>query len=200
MAIEDWLAAHVRVSSKEHKRITTDDKLTFFQQLATLVSSGTPLLEALELAGQQSQSTQMQTVLGEVAGRVAAGGSLHDVLGDYRHIFEDHWIELIGIGEVSGKMAMVLGDLNGQIRESNEMRRKVVGALIYPCILLLVAVLVIVVMLWFVVPTFADMFEEMGAELPGITKFVVSASDFVAYAAWARTGEGAQPGFATGGG
>jgi len=94
-------------------------------------------------------------------------------------VFEDHWIELIGVGEVSGKMSMVLCDLNAQIREANDMRRKVTGALIYPSILLIVAVAVVIVMLWVVVPTFADMFEEMGAELPGITQFVMNASDFV---------------------
>jgi len=179
MAFEDWFLAHVRVSNKEHKRITTDDKLTFFQQLATLVSSGTPLVEAIQLAAEQSQSTRMRAVLEEVAGRVAAGGSLHAVLGEYRHVFQDHWIELIGIGEVSGKMTMILCDLNSQIRESNEMRRKVTGAMIYPSVLLTVAVVVVTVMLWVVVPTFADMFEEMGAELPGITQFVMNASDFV---------------------
>ena len=74
---------------------------------------------------------------------------------------------------------MVLQDLNQQVREANETRRKVTGALVYPVILLIVAVLVLIVMLWVVVPTFADMFKEMNAELPGITKFVMSASDFI---------------------
>ncbi len=179
MTFEDWLLTRARVSAKEHKRITLDDKLTFFQQLSTLVASGTPLVGALQIAARQSQSTRMRTVLEDIAGRVAAGGSLHAVMEDYRHVFEDHWIELIGIGEVSGKMTMVLCDLNAQIRESCETRRKVIGALIYPIILLLVAVMVVIAMLWVVVPTFADMFEEMGAELPGITQFVMSASDFI---------------------
>jgi type IV pilus assembly protein PilC len=94
-------------------------------------------------------------------------------------VFEDHWVELIGIGEVTGKMDMVLQDLNKQIRESSETRRKVKGAIMYPIILLIVAVVVIVVMLWFVVPTFANMFNEMNAELPGITQFVLNVSDFI---------------------
>ncbi|OHB82769.1 MAG: type II secretory pathway, component PulF [Planctomycetes bacterium RBG_16_64_12] len=179
MALEDWLLKRIRISGKDHRRITRDDKLTLFQQLATLVASGTPLLEALRLAARQSRSTQMRLVLDGIADGVAAGSSLHDALSDYRHVFEDHWIELIGIGEVSGKMSMVLGDLNAQIRESSEMRRKVVGALIYPSILLTVAVTVVIVMLWVVVPTFANMFKEMGAELPGITQFVMRASDFI---------------------
>lgn len=180
MAFEDWFLAHARVSSKEHKRVTLDDKMTFFQQLATLVSSGTPLVQAIQIAAQQTQSAQLREILTEIAGRVAAGCSLHSVMTGHRNVFEDHWIELIGTGEVSGKMGMVLCDLNRQIRESRETRRKVTGAMIYPIILLIVAVAVVVVMLWVVVPRFADMFRELGAELPGITRFVMGVSDFIA--------------------
>lgn len=179
MALEDRLLAHVRISSKKHRRVTADDKLALFQQLATLISSGTPLVDAIELAARQSASLRMRAVLEEIAGRVTAGGSLRDVMSEYRDVFEDHWIELIGIGEVSGKMSMVLRELNQQVREANETRRKVIGSLFYPIILLIVAVLVVVLMLWLVVPTFANMFDEMGAELPGITQFVLSASDFI---------------------
>ena len=100
-------------------------------------------------------------------------------MADHRDVFEDHWIELIGVGEVTGKMAMVLCDLNIQIRESTETRRKVKGSLMYPIVLLIVAVLVIVIMLWFVVPTFGGMFEEMNAKLPAITEYVLGVSDFI---------------------
>ena len=179
MAFEDWCLAHARISGKQHKRVALDDKMAFFQQLATLVSSGTPLLEAISIAAEQSQSRRLRAILREVAGRVAAGSSLHAVLGDYREIFEDHWIEVVGTGEVSGKMGMVLCELNVQIRESCETRRKVVGALTYPIILLIVAVAVVACMLWFVVPTFANMFREMNAKLPSVTQYVMSASDFI---------------------
>lgn len=179
MARGNWFIEHARVSSKKHKKVTLDDKVTFFQQLSTLVASGTPLLEAIETCAEQSQSLRMGEILKEVAGRVAAGASLHSVLREHRKVFEDHWIELVGIGEVSGEMSMVLLDLNKQILESSETRRKVKGALMYPVILLVVAVLLIVAMLSFVVPTFADMFKEMGAELPAITQFVMDMSDNV---------------------
>lgn len=181
MASEDWFLEHARVASKQHARIKLDDKVAFFQQLATLVCSGTPLVDAIRMAAQQSQSTQMRAMLEETAARVAAGCSLHAALSGYRNVFEDHWIELVGIGEISGKMGMVLADLNKQIRESSETRRKVTGALTYPMILVLVAVLVVTVMLWYVVPTFAGMFNEMGAELPAITRFVMDASDFIVH-------------------
>ena len=87
MAFEDWFLTRARVSSKEHKRVTLDDKMMFFQQLATLVSSGTPLLEAIQVAAGQSQSIRMRQILEEVAGRVAAGCSLREVLVNYRDVF-----------------------------------------------------------------------------------------------------------------
>ena len=76
MAFEDWFIARARVSSKPHKKVTMDDKMTFFQQLSTLISSGTPLLQAINISAEQSQSTKMRQVLEEVSGRVAAGSAL----------------------------------------------------------------------------------------------------------------------------
>ncbi|NLE37360.1 MAG: type II secretion system F family protein [Pirellulaceae bacterium] len=175
----NWFVEHARVTSKKHKRIRLDDKMTFFQQLSTLVASGTPLVDSIQICADQSQCTRMAEILDAVANRVAAGASLHSVLLEHRNVFEDHWIELVGIGEVSGEMSMVLTDLNRQIRDSAATARKIKGAMMYPLVLFVVAILLIAAMLSFVVPTFADMFREMGAELPGITQFVVLLSDRV---------------------
>jgi type IV pilus assembly protein PilC len=179
MAFEDWLIERARVSSNQHRRVTLDDKLTFFQQLATLVSSGTPLLQAIQICSQQTQSNRLRDVLEEIAARVSSGSSLYAAMANYPEVLERHWIEVVGTGEISGTMGVVLLDLVEQIRQTRETRRKITGALTYPIILVAVAVASVTVMLWLVVPTFAGMFKEMGAELPGITQFVVDASDFV---------------------
>jgi type IV pilus assembly protein PilC len=179
MAFEDWFIARARVSSKPHKKISMDDKMTFFQQLSTLIASGTPLLQAIQIAAQQSQSLKMRRVLEEVAGRVSAGSSMHAAAANYPHLFQHHWIEVIRTGEITGQMASVLLELNKQIRESRETSRKVKGSLMYPIVLICVAVIAVTAMLWLVVPTFAAMFKDMGAELPGITQFVVDSSNFI---------------------
>ena len=185
MAIEDFFLAHARVSTKDHKKVTLEDKMTFFRQLSTLAAAGSPLLQAIQIAAQQSESIRLRKVLEDVGDRVSAGSTLCAALAPYRDIFEEHWIELIGIGEVSGKMDDVLADLNVQIADSRETRKKVKGAMTYPIVLLIVALLVITAMLGFVVPTFVKMFEDMDAELPDITKFVLAASNFVtAYAVY----------------
>jgi type IV pilus assembly protein PilC len=179
MAFEDWFIARARVSSKPHKKVKLDDKMTFFQQLSTLICSGTPLLQAIRICAEQNQSTKMQRVLEEIGARVAAGSSLHSAAGQHLKIFEHHWVEVIRTGEITGQMGPVLLELNKQIRESRETRRKVTGSLMYPIILIFVAVTAVTVMLWLVVPTFAGMFKDMGAELPGITQFVVDMSAFI---------------------
>jgi type IV pilus assembly protein PilC len=98
-------------------------------------------------------------------------------------------VEVIKVGEVTGKMAIVLLELNKQIRESRETRRKVSGALMYPIILVVVAIICVTMMLWLVVPTFAKMFKDMGAELPGSTQFVVDMSGAVVkYGPYAAVG------------
>lgn len=180
MGWDQFMLSHARVSSKRHKRVTLDDKMAFFQQLGSLVASGSPILQGIQIAAEQTQSDKLRTVLEDIAARVAAGLQLHQALAEYEHIFEPHWIAMVGTGEVSGKMQQVLLDLNTQIRDAQETRRKLIGSLTYPFVLLLVSIAVIVVMLWFVVPTFGDMFEEMNADLPDITQWVLQASDVIA--------------------
>jgi type IV pilus assembly protein PilC len=179
MPFEDWFIARARVSARPHRRAKADDKLAFFQQLGTLVSSGTPLLEAIQICANQNQSIVMQQVLVQIAARLAAGCSLHDAAAGHPNVFEHHWIEVIRTGELTGQLGPVLQELNRQVRDTRETRRKVMGALMYPIILVIVSIIALIVMLWFVVPTFTAMFQDMGAELPGITQFVVSMSQFV---------------------
>src|SRR5437868_3566207 len=108
MAFEDWVIAHARVSSKRHQRIKLDDQLTFFQQLSTLVESGTPLLQAIRICGEQNPSSRMQHVLEEIAARIAAGSSLNAAAAQCTDAFAPHWIEVIRTGEITGQMAAVL--------------------------------------------------------------------------------------------
>jgi type IV pilus assembly protein PilC len=179
MSFEEWAVANARMSSKLHPAATLEDKMSFFQQLSTLVVAGTPLLKALTICSQQNQSTKMRKVLEEIVGRVASGVSLNVAAAAHPKFFDHDWIEIIRTGEVTGKMGLVLLELNKQIKDSRETRRKISGALMYPMILIIVGVVVLTLMLWMVVPTFAKMFKDMGAELPGITQAVVDGSEYV---------------------
>ena len=115
----------------------------------------------------------------QITAKVSAGSTFHAAAAAFPQVFEFQWLEAIRTGEVTGKMAQVLTELNKQIRESRETKRKVKGALMYPLILIVVAMIAVTVMLWLVVPVFAKMFKDMDAQLPGITQFVVDASDAI---------------------
>ena len=179
MAFEDWFIAHARVSSKPHKRVALDDKITFFHQLSTLVSSGTPLLQALQICAEQNQSIKFRLILDEIVAHVSAGSSLNAAAAAFPKVFQPYWIEVIRTGEITGQMSLVLLELNKQIQDTRATSRKVIGSLTYPAIMIVVAILAVTAMLWMVVPVFAKMFDDMGAELPEITQFVVDASDFI---------------------
>jgi type IV pilus assembly protein PilC len=176
---EEWIVAHAKISTKPHKAAKLEDTLTFFHQLSTLVSSGTPLLQALKIGTAQCESIKLKAILEQIVWKVSSGNSFHDAAAAFPQVFEFQWIEAIRTGEVTGKMAMVLTELNKQIRESRETKRKVKAALTYPLILIVVAVTAVGVMLWLVVPTFAKMFKDMDADLPAITQFVVDASNYI---------------------
>jgi type IV pilus assembly protein PilC len=185
VSFNEWFLKRARVTTRQHRRATLDDKMTFFQQFGSLLASGTPMLQSLRMAAEQNQSDRLKEVLLEAANRVASGSPLHEALSAQGDVFPSNWTAMIGTGEVTGKMDQVLVDLNLQIRESFQARRKFIGSLIYPIVLLVVAVLVVLIMLWFVVPTFGGMFAEMNAELPSITEFVLQASDVVeSYGLW----------------
>jgi type IV pilus assembly protein PilC len=177
LPFEEWVVSHARISKKPHRAAKLEDTLSFFHQLATLVNSGTPLLQALKIATSQCESVKLRAILEQITAKVAAGSTFQAAAAAFPQVFEFQWLEAIRTGEVTGKMAMVLIELNKQIRESRETKRKVKGALMYPVILIVVAVIAVTVMLWMVVPVFAKMFKDMDAQLPGITQLVVDASD-----------------------
>jgi type IV pilus assembly protein PilC len=174
-----WFQRHVRTSSRTHPRITADDKQRFFQQLTTLFAAGTPLLEALWISSQQSQSVKMQGVIRTLAERVTGGTSLHQAAAEFPKVFDPQWIEIVKVGEGSGQLGAVLASLTAHINTSRETRAKLISAMIYPCIMLCVAIMAIVVMLWKVVPVFSDFFKESGSKLPEITQTVINLSNFL---------------------
>jgi type II secretory pathway component PulF len=174
-----WVQKHIRISTKLHSGIKPDDKMQFFHHLTTLFAAGTPLLEALQIASRQTQSQKMQVVISKIAEKVASGTSLHQAASEFPKVFERQWIEVIKTGEMSGQLTHVLNALTKYIEASREMRAKVVSAMIYPCIMFVVAVLAIVIMLWKVVPVFSAFFTDAGSQLPGITQAVVDTSEFL---------------------
>lgn len=175
----NFVQKHIRISSKLHPRIKSDDKIQFFHHLTTLFAAGTPLLQALQIAATQSQSQKMQKVIQTIAERVAGGASLHQAASDYPKVFDKQWTEVIKTGEMSGQLSDVLTALTNYITAGREMKSQIISALIYPSIMFCVAVLAVIIMLWKVVPVFASFFTDFDSELPAITQTVINTSDFL---------------------
>lgn len=168
-----------RVSISKHEKILLPDKLAFFRQLNTLFTAGTPLYDALVIASEQTESKGLGRIVSDIADKVAGGSSFSEALDSYPEHFKAEWVQLVKSGEISGKLGDVLVRLASQIDEAQQFRAKVVSALMYPIIVMCVSMGAVAVMLIFVVPTFASMFEEMDKELPAITVKVMGISDFL---------------------
>jgi len=168
-----------RVTSKTHPKVDDGDILAFFQQLSTLFRSGTPIYDSLTISATQSQSDALADIIRAVSEKVAAGAALCQALAGYPKYFKQEWIEVIRSGEDSGQLGNVLERLTTQIDAASQLRSTIVSAMMYPIIILVVAVAAIIVMLVKVVPTFAAMFDSFGKELPAITQYVLAVSDFL---------------------
>ncbi len=173
------LPAFARVKTKRHKAITADDKIGFFQQLGTLLNAGTPLLRALNISAEQSESTKGVKLLHHMAGLVASGCSLADAMGKYPKLFEDHWTELVRAGEMTGRLPETVTELRTYIENRKAIQGKIVSAMMYPAVMLSVLCVALFVMFWKVVPTFAEMLRDFGKKLPPITEFVIGISEGV---------------------
>ena len=167
-----------KVKSKRHRGAKVDDKITLFQQLAILIDAGTPLLSAIKIASAQTESEKLAASLRNIANQVAAGRSLAIAAADHPKVFEPQWIEVIKVGELSGQLSFVLNELNAHIKNAQEIRSSIISALTYPCVLAFISVACVVIMLWKVVPTFAEFFADFDGELPKITQLVVKVSEY----------------------
>ncbi|MDJ0522918.1 MAG: type II secretion system F family protein [Planctomycetota bacterium] len=168
-----------RVSTKMHPKVTGPDVIAFFQQLSTLFRAGTPLLEALQIASMQTESVKLQTVIKTVASRVASGAALNEALEEHPKYFKQEWVEVVRSGEECGEMGDVFQSLTAQMDAAAQLKAQLTSAMMYPLVIMIVAVLAVTVMLIEVVPTFAQMFDSFGKELPGITQAVLELSDFL---------------------
>lgn len=175
-----WYIVYARVRSPPHKRVKLADVLSFFRQTTTLLRGGTPILEAIQVAGDESESLNFRKAMQRVAARVASGQAFANAASTCPDIFNEYWCQLIRTGESSGNLPAVLERLVLHLESSQMLRNKVAGAMAYPLVLVSVSAVGLFVMLWKVVPTFTGFFKDFGGTLPPITKFVIWLSDFFA--------------------
>lgn len=163
---------------------TRQEILSMTSELAVLLRAGLPLDRALKVLIDMAAQPQMHALLNDLLKSVKGGKALSQALQPYDSIFGAFYINMVRSGEASGQLSAVLDRLIEYLENAKTTRDSVVSALIYPAILLVVAVLSIVLMLGFVVPQFETLFADMGDALPGITQAVITAADFIKTWGW----------------
>jgi type IV pilus assembly protein PilC len=150
----------------------------YTRQFSTMVDAGLPIAQCLSILAEQSDSKVLRDVTGKIAHEVEGGVTLAESFRKYPKVFNDLFTNMLQVGESGGVLDVVLQRLSVYIEKAAKLKGKVKGAMVYPLTIVSVAVLVIIFMMIFVIPTFAKMFEGLGAELPLPTAIVMWLSEF----------------------
>ncbi|MFG0294246.1 MAG: type II secretion system F family protein [Phycisphaerales bacterium JB065] len=150
----------------------------FTRQLSILVSTGTPLVDALEAVERQIRDERWKKVVTEVREQVEEGSPLSEAMADHPGSFDTIAISLIHAGETGGKLEVMLERLSRLTRQRQKLRSAILGAMVYPSLLICVSVGVLSLMIGFVLPRFAEMFESLDTPLPATTQMLMGLSDF----------------------
>jgi len=159
--------------------ISSKDLLIFTRQLSTMIDAGLPLVQGLEILAGQIENARLRAVVTQVKEKIESGASFSEALKEHPKVFDTLFVQLCAAGEVGGILDTILDRLANYKEKAEKLARKVRGALVYPVVVLVIAIAVVIVLLWKVTPVFAKMFSDFGSELPGPTQFVVSLSEWM---------------------
>jgi type IV pilus assembly protein PilC len=170
------------------KKITASDIAVFSRQMATMMSSGVPLVQAFEIVGKGHENPAMQDLIMTVKADVESGSSLSEALGKQPLYFDGLYVSLVNAGEQAGILETLLDKIATYKEKIEAIKGKIKKALFYPTAVLVVAFIITAILLIFVIPQFQDMFDNFGADLPALTKFVISLSEVFQEYWWAIFG------------
>ena len=156
----------------------------FTRQFSVMLDAGLPLVQCLEILGEQEENRTFQAVIQQVRSDVEAGASLADSMRKHPKVFDSLYTNMVAAGESGGILDIILQRLSVYIEKAVKLNSQVKSALIYPVSIIVIAALVVFIILWKVIPVFAQLFAGLGGEMPLLTRIVISASNFVADYFW----------------
>ncbi len=165
--------------------INTRDVVIFTRQFATMINAGLPLVQSLEILAEQTENEAFQKVIREVLYDVESGNTLADAMGKHPKAFSKLFVSMVSAGEAGGILDTILLRLAVFMEKADALTRKVKGAMVYPGVVLSVAVIAVAILLIFVIPTFQTMFASAGIPLPLPTQIVIAMSAFLQAWWWA---------------
>ncbi len=162
--------------SRKSEKIGAQEMVIFTRQLSVLLNAGLPLVKALHTLKKQKRFEFMSAVIGGIADTIESGKTFSDALAHYPSSFSRVYVNLIKAGETGGALDQVLMRLADFLEKNLRLRQKIRSALIYPCLVLCVSVAILSFVIIFVIPKFTEMFKNIGAVLPLITRIIVKLS------------------------
>ncbi|MBI4462906.1 MAG: type II secretion system F family protein [Acidobacteria bacterium] len=159
--------------------VSQKDLAIFTRQFSVMIDAGLPLVQCLEILGNQQENRTLQKAILGARSSVEGGSSLANALRQYPNVFDDLYTNMVEAGETGGILDGILQRLSSYIEKAVKLRAAVKGAMIYPVAIMSIMALVIILLLWKVVPVFHQLFLDLGAELPLPTRMVIGMSQFV---------------------
>jgi type IV pilus assembly protein PilC len=154
--------------------------VTFTRQLSTLQDAGLPILRSLQILEQQQKPGLLKAIIGGVADEVEGGGTLSDAMAQYPKAFDKLYVNMINAGEAGGVLDIILNRLADFMEKAAKLKKKVIGAMIYPAVVITIAVAIVSMIMIFVIPKFEQIFRDFKTELPGITQVLLTISRWFA--------------------
>jgi type IV pilus assembly protein PilC len=155
------------------------DVAVFSRQFSTMIAAGLPLVQCLQTLGMQMERKAFREIIGKVASDVEAGSTLSDSLGRFTNVFDELYVNLVHVGETGGILDSMLARLSTYLEKAQALRHRVQMAIVYPSLVMTIAVLVVTFLMVFIIPIFASFFANAGVPLPLPTRIVIGASNFV---------------------
>lgn len=159
--------------------IKAKDIAVFTRQFSVMIDAGLPLVQCLDILGQQQENKGFQKIILQVRQDVEAGSSLAEAMRKHPQAFDDLYVNMVAAGEAGGILDTILQRLATYIEKVVKLKSQVRSALIYPVAVIAIAIVVVYIILWKVIPVFATLFEGLGGSLPWLTQVIVNISNFI---------------------
>lgn len=173
------LSLGAKGAGRLNKRVKSHDLLVFTRQLSTIVSAGLPLMQGLDILADQTDDPNFAAMIDAVAQDVESGETFSDALRRFPKAFPDLYVSMVRAGEAGGDLDGVLMQLADYLEASEDLKRRIRSAMTYPVVAFSMIILIAVGLIVFVVPQFAEIFDQLGGELPAPTKILIAASNFL---------------------
>jgi type IV pilus assembly protein PilC len=160
------------------EKVKARDLSVFTRQFATMIDAGLPIVQCLDILSQQTESKALRNTVRAIKQDVEGGATLAEALSRHPKIFDNLYVNMVQAGETGGVLNAILNRISLFIEKASKLKKKVKGAMIYPCTIILVAVVVVAILLIFVIPVFAELYGSMGKALPAPTQITINISNW----------------------